>query len=503
MNRLRLLARYHTFLAHMAVLLLIALPLFGHLDEAPVQVWDEMRNAQSALEMNETGRLIVTTFDFRPETWNTKPPLMIWILAISQRILGYNELAIRLPSAIAAALTCLLILRFARRRTGRWLPGIIAVIILVSTKGYVAMHGTRTGDYDTLLTLFTTASVVWLVNYIEDGGDRRWLYAATLALVAAVLTKGVAGLLIGPAMLIYVLARRKADLLFRRKSFYACLAGAIGIIGGYYLLREAQQPGYLALVANNELGGRFNGSVENHGGDFRTYFNELIYSSFLPWTIWTIPAVLAAFFTKSRRLRQVAGLCGLVVLSILLILSSAATKLPWYMMPVYPFLALFCAIPVFQLMKLLAQWNLPRRFWTFNFLPLLLLLFIAWAPYGEILERTVQGKYAYLNPQLNDAGIYLKEAVAGDRELPADLICGDVYPLSWYRSVRRIQGRPLPEVRRELLAPGWRVMTWEEDVKSHIRRRYRSEEVETFQTVTIFRILSRVVDSAGHLPPSL
>ena len=104
--------------------LVIAIPFFGHLDEQPIERYDEMRNAQSALEMNHTGRLIVTTFQYQPETWNTKPPLFIWILALSQRLFGYNETALRLPSALAATLICLMLFLFAHRRTGSWLVGV-------------------------------------------------------------------------------------------------------------------------------------------------------------------------------------------------------------------------------------------------------------------------------------------------------------------------------------------------------------------------------------------
>ena len=92
--------RLAAILSHIALLLICVLPLFGHLDEAPIQVTDELRNVQNALEMNSTGKIIVTTFGYEPETWNTKPPLMIWILALSQRIFGYNELAARVPSAL-------------------------------------------------------------------------------------------------------------------------------------------------------------------------------------------------------------------------------------------------------------------------------------------------------------------------------------------------------------------------------------------------------------------
>jgi 4-amino-4-deoxy-L-arabinose transferase-like glycosyltransferase len=453
-----------------------------------------MRNAQNALEMNHTGKLIVTTIDYLPERWNTKPPLMIWVLAISQRLLGYNEIAVRLPSAIAAALTCFLLLHFSKRRLGRWLPGLVAVLILVTTRGYVGMHGVRTGDYDSLLTLFTTASLISLVNYLEDGARNRWLYLSAAALTAAVLTKGVAGLFICPAMLAYVLLRGKGRLLFRERAFYACALAFVVIIGGYYALREAQQPGYLALVAENELGGRFGGAVESHGGDFWTYYNELIYTAFVPWTLLIIPAILSGFFVRDMRYRRMALLCGLTALTILLILSCASTKLGWYMLPMYPFLALFCALPLCQLLQLLQRWKAPARIWTLNFLPFLVLLFIAWTPYAAILDETISGKYARLGTAVNDAGIYLKEAIAGNRTLTANAICGDTYPLYWYRAVVREQGGALPDIKEDSLKAGMRVLTWEDNIKEHIRKHYKAREEDNYRSVTVFLIEGKMKD---------
>jgi 4-amino-4-deoxy-L-arabinose transferase-like glycosyltransferase len=81
-----------------------------------MQVWDEIRLANNTIEMVDTGNLLVTRYDGKPEVWNTKPPLQIWLEALSVKVLGIQSLAFRLPSALAALATVLLLFRFARRQ---------------------------------------------------------------------------------------------------------------------------------------------------------------------------------------------------------------------------------------------------------------------------------------------------------------------------------------------------------------------------------------------------
>ena len=90
----------------LVILLIIAsIPLFLHLHVLPFRLWDESRLASNAYEMHTNGNLIVTYYEGEPEMWNTKPPLVIWMQLIFIKLIGFNELAIRLSSAIAGLLT--------------------------------------------------------------------------------------------------------------------------------------------------------------------------------------------------------------------------------------------------------------------------------------------------------------------------------------------------------------------------------------------------------------
>jgi len=493
---LRNLARYRTLLVYLVLFVIIALPLFGHLDELPIQVWDEMRNAENALEMNRTGRVIITTYDYLPEAWNTKPPLFIWILAISFRLLGNTELALRLPSAIAAMFTCLLLLRFAKRHTGSWMPGILAVFILVTIPGYVVPHGTRTGDYDALLVLCSTAAAFWFFNYLEDSRV-RWLYLSAAALTAAVLTKGVAGLFVAPAMLAYALLQRKTMPMFRQRSFYICLLGFVILVGGYYALREIQQPGYVHAVVINELGGRYNALTPGiNSSPAWGYFHVLFYTGFAPWAMLLVPAICAGWVVRWPRWRRVSLFCVLLAATVIIILSGATTRAWWYLMPIYPALALLCGMFITQVMMLLSRWSAVRPMWRINFLlPAILLVTLLVPPYKNILERTIDDKSPKMDADIHDAGVYLKEVNRGMRPLGGNVLCGrDPMPLRWYQEVIREKGQQLDVVSVDSLAVGAKVLAWDEETKARIRQQYRQRETEVFRNLTIYMIEGKVSD---------
>ena len=76
-------------------------PLFAFLGTLPLRTWDESRLAASAYEMTQTKNPLVVTFDYQPDHWSVKPPLNIWAQAISIKLFGVNETAVRLPSALS------------------------------------------------------------------------------------------------------------------------------------------------------------------------------------------------------------------------------------------------------------------------------------------------------------------------------------------------------------------------------------------------------------------
>jgi len=158
-----------------------------------MSLWDESRLAVNALEMCENGNLLVTHFDGKPDMWNTKPPLVIWIQASFMKVFGYNKLALRLPSALAGLATVFLVFLFCKKNLSNEKLGYFASLVLITIPGYISNHVTRTGDYDSILTFFTTLSIflIFIFSSKIKTENNRILYFIAFIFSLVVLTKGI------------------------------------------------------------------------------------------------------------------------------------------------------------------------------------------------------------------------------------------------------------------------------------------------------------------------
>ena len=84
-----------------------------------------------------------------------KPPLSLWVQALSVRVFGYHPLAILVPEALMGVASVVLVYDLVRRRFGR-LGGFIAGLALATTPIVVAMS--RDNNPDALLTLCCVAA---------------------------------------------------------------------------------------------------------------------------------------------------------------------------------------------------------------------------------------------------------------------------------------------------------------------------------------------------------
>jgi len=326
-----------------AFLLVCALFLYWDAARSPIVLWDESRNIVSALEMRATGFGLVTTYGFSPDLWNTKPPLLIWLLWGSVGLFGPSVWALRVPSMAASLGTLLLTFLAARRATGSDRTGYAAGAILLLSPCFYSIHGARTADYDALLTFFTTFYLFALYRLTGQRSPKLGSAALTgLAIAAAVLTKSVAGVipLSGVALWLLVTGRSGRVLRSRRHWLIALSALAPALL--FYALREAASPGYLAAAAYSDVLGRFRIDLIRHGQPFAYYARLLLFGwFFLGPLLLLVPLGLSA---AGPRVRSLATYCLCVAGPPFVAFSLAATKLQHYLLPLYPLLAVASAM---------------------------------------------------------------------------------------------------------------------------------------------------------------
>src|SRR5436190_12506577 len=166
-----------------------------------------------------------------------KPPLALWVQALSVRLFGFHSLSMLVPQALMGVASVGLVYDLTRRRFGR-AAGFVAGLVLALTPMTVAIS--RHNNPDALLVLCTVAALWFLVRGLEDGRT-RWLVLCGVCVGLGFETKMGVALLIVPALAaayLRVAPRR------RLVALRQLLAGgaAMVVVGGAWPLLMALTP---------------------------------------------------------------------------------------------------------------------------------------------------------------------------------------------------------------------------------------------------------------------
>lgn len=313
---------------------------------------DEPRFARAAVEMMRSGDYLVPTFngELRPD----KPVLIYWLMVAGMHVFGVTELGVRFCSSIGIVAAGVLTFAIGRRlfdaRIGLWAMAILLTSILTIYIGSAAMTD------GVLLALITLAMYVF-VEIVQTRMQLRHAAMLSIAMGLALLTKGPVGLAI-PVLSILASAwlGRRSFRLGRRLGgrfwwgFAAAVIIAIGMFIAWAIPANARTGGqYLEQGLGRHVLQRMAAPMEGHGGKgilgyvaMIPLYVPFLIAGFWPWTL-QLPAALIAM--KGGRIGDGASravLWGWTIPTFVL-MSFVATKLPHYILPIYPALAIACA----------------------------------------------------------------------------------------------------------------------------------------------------------------
>ncbi len=310
--------------------------------------WDESMFAVNAYEMIQNGKFFSLYFDNAPDLYNTKPPLTVWLQVLFINFLGYNELAIRLPSALASFVCVVLLFRYVKNQFD-YLFAWISSLILLTSYGFVHYHTARTGDSDALLTLFAFISNLYFLRYYRDKNNSD-IFLMFFFLTLGFLTKMYAVLLFVPAYLVLLIYKKQLANFIMNKPFVYSVLFFVSVVGSVLWLREVETGGYLEQVFYKDAG-RLTAVVENHSEPLFFYFDNFLQERFATWFVFALTGGLLAFFFNRDKNVELLQVFSVFVLSYLVVITLSVTKLEWYDMPLYPYLATLAAYPIYKLLK--------------------------------------------------------------------------------------------------------------------------------------------------------
>ena len=320
--------------------IIIVFYLYG-LGKLPLLGPDEPRYAQVAREMFVTGDLITPTLGHH--TWFEKPALLYWMIAGSFKVFGVNEWAARLGPALCGLLT-IAALWLIGREIDREEPRGFAfwgVVVTGSCLGLIVFS--RAASFDVVITMTTTWSLACFLLH-ELRNRRLFLAGFYLFVGLSLLAKGLVGIVIpfGVVGLFYVLRRAWPSRSVILSLFWGMpLALAVSAIWygpviarhGWVFIDEFFVQHHFARYVSNKY----------HHPQPIYFYPVIILMLALPWTPHLIVALAKVRGWKWRgaddlSVVRVFSLAWLLLP--IIFFSFSGSKLPGYVLPVIPGIAL-------------------------------------------------------------------------------------------------------------------------------------------------------------------
>jgi 4-amino-4-deoxy-L-arabinose transferase-like glycosyltransferase len=330
---------------------LVAVALFLYLFElgkGALPDWDEAIYAEVTKEMIRGHHWLTPYWNHHP--FFEKPPLLYWSQMVTFRLFGINEFAARLPSALAGVGTLLLVYATVRQMAGKT-AALFAALVLLSTRYFY--HWSREGTTDALLCFCIYLTVYGYVRMQE--GDGRWFYLLCAGLGLGILAKGPAEFVAPMAIGLDWLIRGRKKLVSRREFWLGVAVLAVIALPWHIWMMSKFGWHYINEYLGYQILTRAERGIEGNTGGLLYYF-PVIWKGTMVWCLVGIWA-LVRFVWKREWEYSLPWLLMGVTLGLY---TAVETKLIWYVVPLYPALAM-------EVGRLLAEWKRRWRIIGYGF----------------------------------------------------------------------------------------------------------------------------------------
>ncbi len=465
------------------LLIAVALIWFANLEYRTLVKPDEGRYAEIPREMVASGDWVTPRLN--DLKYFEKPPLQYWATATAYTLFGEHQWTSRLWTGLTGFAGILLVWFAGLRLFGREAAG-YAALLLSSSMLYVLMGHINTLDMG--VTFFLTLGIVGLLlgqAQADMSKQRNWMVLAWAGLALAVLSKGLMGLVLpGAALFIYCIVQRDFGVL-KRMHWLPGLAMFFVITVPWFML---------VMKANPEFFERF--FIYEHYTRFTTkdlgryqpwyYFIPILLAGALPWTVLMFDAMWRTL--RNRRLPDTIFNTQRFLLIwtvfIYVFFSISGSKLPSYLLPMFPALALLMGKRIAGMRERVLFWQIAPA------IPVALLLLGVAVNVGKFADTPNQAElYPHYSAWLVTAALVLLAGVLAGmlllwREkkfvavvvialstlLSAQIGLSGYETIARERSAKHIASAIRGEVKADV--PFYSVLTYEQTLPFYLKRTF-------------------------------
>ncbi|MBU6157954.1 MAG: glycosyltransferase family 39 protein [Bacteroidetes bacterium] len=247
-----------------------------------VSLWDQDEAAYAgfAKTMVESGNWLMPEFMWSEV--HRKPPLHFWNIAISYKLFGINEFAVRFPSALFVLLTLILVFFGTRKILGER-ESFISIIVISTS--FLVMSLAKVSVTDATLLFFTTLCAISILHVLLYR-TKKWIFLFWIGFSMALLTKGPPVILFSGCFvfILFLLHPQRKNLLLLHPWFFLPLAVLPIYYWGYLCNQTPEGKVFIQWMIDWYILKRVGGSVFGQTGPPGTHLIGLLLF-FLPYFV--------------------------------------------------------------------------------------------------------------------------------------------------------------------------------------------------------------------------
>lgn len=269
------------------------------------------------------------------------PPLFVWTQAVFLRLFGISDPVAKLPSALCAIGTVLLVYWLARRLFNDPLAGAVAMFVMLGTPYFIKYAGRAMTDVPTTF-LFVCAICAWVLA--QD--DPRWYLAAGAFTAMALMVRGLIGFGLPVIFAAYLMSLRRRPVW--RYAIPALVIAFVPLAAWYAHLWLNYRGTFVGLHEGwleREVYGPLSPPWRRYTGAFE--YAWMLLKSYWPW----LPAMVAGVVIALRERRRPMYLLLAWAATVFALCAVARSRVLRYMLPAYPAFAILATVAILKWLR--------------------------------------------------------------------------------------------------------------------------------------------------------
>ncbi|HWI12994.1 MAG TPA: glycosyltransferase family 39 protein [Burkholderiales bacterium] len=346
--------------AALLVLLLFAALWFGNLDYRKLVRPDEGRYSEIPREMAATGDWLTPRLN--GIKYFEKPPLQYWATAVAYKAFGEHEWTVRAWPALTGFACVLVIWIMGAALFGR-AAGAYAAVVLASAMGYMFVAHIATLDmgFSAFMALTMGGLLLGMSERTPERHRTRWIYAAWAGMALAVLSKGLAGIVLPLLVLgLHVVIERDFGIIKRVRPISGGLL-FLAIVAPWFVAVSIANPEFPSFFFIHEHFARFLTKVHRRTAPW-WYFVPILALGILPWLLTALQAFTTAWRRNPAQPFRETRFLALWAAAIFIFFSASSSKLPSYILPIFPAVALLAGARLATVANARLRWDIALYF---------------------------------------------------------------------------------------------------------------------------------------------